>query len=83
MTNFTREQLVEMASKDVLTVEFEKADGTLRKMKCTLKDGVAPKVEKSEKPRAVSQSTLPVWDIEKEAWRSFTIARVKNVEVYK
>jgi hypothetical protein len=35
-----------------------------------------PEYEKSENPKTPNYDVLPVWDLEKEAWRSF---RVENV----
>ena len=83
---YTREQLIEMASTNILSVEFEKNDGTLRKMKCTLQSDLVPQKEVAEtveKNRKINFETLPVWDLEKEGWRSFTVAKVKAVEIYK
>lgn len=63
------------------TVTFTKADGTERVMKCTLVPEQLPKVELKEdvKPRKESTTSMRVFDLEKNEWRSFTIKKVKQV----
>ena len=65
------------------TVTFTKKDGTERVMKCTLEEAVLPKVELKEdaKPRKESTTSMRVFDLEKQEWRSFTIKSVKRVEL--
>lgn len=62
-------------------VTFTKADGTERMMKCTLNPEQLPKVEIKEdaKPRKESTTSMRVFDLEKNEWRSFTIKKVKQV----
>jgi hypothetical protein len=62
-------------------VTFTKSDGTERVMKCTLVPEQLPKVEIKEdaKPRKESTTTMRVFDLEKNEWRSFTIKKVKQV----
>jgi len=59
-----------------LHIEFTKKDGTVRKMRCTLDEQYVPKATKEEplsqkKVRAVNEEVQVVWDLDKEAWRSF------------
>ena len=65
------------------TVTFTKKDGTERVMKCTLEESQLPKVELKEdsKPRKESTTSMRVFDLEKQEWRSFTIKSVKRVEI--
>lgn len=67
---------------NVVDVTFTKKDGTERLMKCTLDPEILPKVEIKEdvKPRKESTTSMRVFDIEKNEWRSFTIKSVKNVK---
>ena len=62
-------------------VTFIKSDGTERVMKCTLVPKQLPKVEIKEgaKPRKESTTSMRVFDLEKNEWRSFTIKKVKKV----
>ena len=79
--------------KDVLhdgvaLVEFVKADGTNRVMKCTLSDlhgakyTSTPIVEAAatDKPKKVNTDTCPVWDVDVGAWRSFRWDRLKRID---
>lgn len=84
--SYKREEIMGLLVNDVVTVEFIKSTGELRKMKCTLKEGIVPPAEKSEvtqakKVRKVSEDVIPVWDTEKESWRSFRVDSVKFVAV--
>ena len=65
------------------TVTFTKADGSERVMNCTLEADKLPKVELKEgaKPRKESTTSMRVFDLDKNEWRSFTIRNVKKVEI--
>lgn len=62
-------------------IVFTKADGTERRMLATLCPSLIPTTEaKEEKPaRAASTETLGVFDLEKQAWRSFRYDSVLEV----
>ena len=49
---------------------FQKVDGSLRDMFCTLNPNALPKEYNSELASQSKPGTLTVWDIEKDAWRS-------------
>jgi len=57
-------------------VTFEKMDGTIRVMRCTLRPEVLPELKGSnvKKPDEI----LPVWDLENEGWRCFDIWTVQK-----
>ena len=79
-----REELLTKLKEKVLVVSFKKKDGTNRNMKCTLKESIVPKATKEDplsqkKIRALNEEVVPVWDVEKEGWRSF---RVDSVITY-
>jgi hypothetical protein len=61
------------------TVVFTKADGTERSMLCTLQENSIP-VEQRPKGEVKKQSddALAVWDVEKQAWRSFRYDAIKQ-----
>ena len=63
------------------TVTFTKKDGTERVMNCTLQPELLPVVELKEdvKPRKESTTSMRVFDLEKNEWRSFTIKKVTQV----
>lgn len=77
--NFDINNLKESLTKSVLTVEFEKLDGTLRTMRCTLDPSVVPQTEGTSN-RKPNDNVQVVWDVEAQGWRSFRIDRIKNVE---
>ena len=75
-----RKWLGEHLAYGPVTVVFEKKDGTLREMRCTLKD--VPQYERkteSETPRKKNDEVISVYDLDKSDWRSFRIDSVKNV----
>jgi hypothetical protein len=75
-----REWLTGVLKNGTANVEFEKKDGTIRVMKCTLTPALLPTINESEKPaRKVSLDTLIVYDMEANAWRSFRWDSVKSV----
>jgi hypothetical protein len=64
-----------------MTIEFEKKDGTLRKLFCTLSENKIP-AEKMPKGtgKAKSDEVLAVFDVEKDDWRSFRWDSIKRIE---
>lgn len=56
----------------VVTVRFKKKDGTVRDMRCTLKEDLVKNYEKkSERVKAVNDDVCSVFDLDKDEWRSF------------
>ena len=81
-----REELINNLKENICVVSFKKKDGTNRNMKCTLKENVVPKATKEDplsqkKIRALNEEVIPVWDVEKEGWRSFRVDSVSFVGV--
>jgi len=76
-----REQLIETLSSKVLNVTFEKKDGTLREMTCTLDEGMIPeeKRPKGTGERKVNEEVLSVFDLNIKEWRSFRIDSLKEI----
>lgn len=67
-----------------VTITFTKKDGAERVMKCTLDPELLPKVEpkivtEDKKPRKESTTSMRVFDLEKNEWRSFTIKSIKHI----
>ena len=67
-------------------VTFIKSDGSERVMKCTLSPELLPNVKvevtegkENKKPRKESTTSMRVFDLEKNEWRSFTIKKVTKV----
>jgi len=73
------EELRESLSKGVCTVKFTKVSGEERIMKCTTNYDLLPQHEqKTESTRKFSDEATRVYDLEKQAWRSFRNDSVKD-----
>lgn len=80
----TREAVANILSNEVANVTFTKSDGSERVMKCTLVDEYIPSPELNlarTSTRKVNEAVLPVWDIDKNAWRSFRIDSITAIQV--
>lgn len=80
---FDRYTLGEHLKNGVVTVVFEKLDGSLREMRCTLKPESLPQLlQESETPRrAVNDDVMAVWDLDNGGWRSFRLDSVKRIVI--
>lgn len=78
-----RDWLKGILNETVVTVEFIKADGTERSMKCTLSEAFGAKHVNSttdSTPRKPNPEVCAVWDVTQSAWRSFRWDRLKRIE---
>ncbi len=71
-----RDELLEKLKNNIMNINFEKRDGSTRKMKATLREDIIPKATKADplsqtKIRNISPDVQPVWDMDNEGWRSF------------
>lgn len=67
-----RNYLLQLLKEGPLHIEFTKSDGTVRKMRCSLKDDLVSKYEKkTERTKEPNTSTQSVYDLDKQQWRSF------------
>ena len=81
--------LKEDLKNGVVTVVFEKKDGSERTMRATLSDLYVPQVEPSmlseydgnvpKKAKQLNDNVQSVWDIDANDWRSFRIDSVKQL----
>lgn len=78
-----RYELKETLENGVATVTFEKVDGTLREMRCTLRSDMMPvqllREEGDASKRTTPDTVLAVWDLDQGGWRSFRVDSVKSV----
>jgi len=72
--------LIRALKEQEVVVSFKKVDGTIRDMKCTLMENRIPedKKPKSENSKK-NDSVLPVFDIEKDSWRSFRWDSIQKI----
>lgn len=83
--------LYDQDNKGVM-VEFTKVDGTIRKMLCTLAATLIPEeaqpkveaetIETPEDPAPPAPAACRVYDLEKQAWRSFRWDSIINFTVW-
>ena len=70
----------ELQTRDCRVI-FKKTNGEERDMLCTLQEGVVPPATKEDpltqkKVRSVNEEVIPVWDVNKQAWRAFRVDSV-------
>ena len=65
-----------------ITVDFQKATGEFRSMKCTLNPDLGAKytVTESKNPRKPNLDVCVVWDTSQQAWRSFRWDRIRRIQ---
>lgn len=84
---YDKYELKEVIQNNVVTVTFEKVDGTERTMKCTLIPEYLPNTVDNNKQlltesvRKENPANLSVWDVENNSWRSFRYDSVKAVQL--
>jgi hypothetical protein len=77
-----RDKIITALLEGVTTVSFTKVDGERRDMQCTLNAELLPAIVETVetadvKPvRKVNPDVQRVWDMDKQAWRSFNWTRV-------
>lgn len=63
-------------------VEFNKANGEYRKMRCTLSESVLPPSQSTEaKTYTGDENHMAVWDLDAQGWRSFIFDNIIRYEV--
>jgi hypothetical protein len=78
----TKEEIKDLLKRKIVNVKFKKKDGSERTMKCTLLSDLVPVYEKkTERTRPENEGALAVWDLEKEAFRSFKVDSVIDYQV--
>jgi hypothetical protein len=65
-----------------IIVDFEKANGEFRSMKCTLNPDLGAKytVTENKNPRKPNPDVCVVWDTGQQGWRSFRWDRMKRIQ---
>jgi hypothetical protein len=75
-----REWLSGLLRTEHVKITFTKKDGTVRELLATLKEEViVPYEKKTERTRSPNKDSISVWDLEKNAWRSFRYDSVSKV----
>lgn len=83
MIEITRDDLAKMLINGIVEVEFTKADGKQRVMKCTLNPDYLPEPDEKEikeydgKPqKLVNPDQIRVYDIEADGFRTVTLSKL-------
>lgn len=77
----SKAELKENLSKSVSEVIFNKSDGTVRIMNCTLMAKYLPEqVAEKTNNRKENDGVIAVWDLDNEGWRSFRIESLTQVK---
>jgi len=85
----TRDEMKSQLQTGNYEVHFIKADGSIRIMRCTLQESSLPPQpallteegsEVQKRRMTTSMDTLPVWDLDENAWRSFRLDSIIRVE---
>jgi hypothetical protein len=74
------EELRELLKTDLVTVVFTKKDGTKREMHCTTISDYLPEVSSNTVSVPPKEDIVTVWDLEQNAWRSFTFSSIQSIE---
>jgi hypothetical protein len=75
------EQVKELLRNNVITVNFRKKDGTIRQMLCTTMSEYLPEFNGTSTTSSSFDNILTVWDLEKNAWRSFKYDSIQSIYV--
>lgn len=82
----TRDDLKQILTQNVVTVDFLKLNGDRRVMTCTLREDIKPPATKTDPMsqtavREIADSVISVWDVNAQGWRSFRYERVNRVDI--
>lgn len=80
MSLFDKYKLKEDLSNGVYTIVFEKVDGTIREMRCTLEPKYLPQLLTEETGLSKgNDQVLAVWDLDNNGWRSMRVDSIQTV----
>ena len=76
-----RDSLIKLLHEQDMIITFTKKDGTVREMQCTLAEDI---ITEDNRPKGEVEvrdngDTIRVFDIEKDAWRSFNYSTIISV----
>lgn len=82
MQNLDWDKILNEMHFGVAEVTFKKADGTMRVMQCTLANYLLPETKGGKSTTSGNPDIVVVFDLEKEAWRSFKKSTVTEVVIH-
>jgi hypothetical protein len=80
--NVFESSIKELLHNKLVTVKFTKKDGSERVMHCTLQTDLLPpqEIKENKEPRKRSDTSIAVYDVQANGWRSFTYRSVYRIE---
>jgi hypothetical protein len=75
-----REEMLNLLREGICYVEFEKKDGTIRKMNCTINQTLIPEDKIPKENVEYANSVIRVFEVPEDQWRSFRVDSVKKFE---
>ena len=72
----TQEEIVELLREGIVSVRFEKSDGSEREMSCTLHPSKLPPPRPGATASEPSPDLIVCWSLDAEGWRSFKPSRL-------
>ena len=88
--NYERDVVLKDLQENVVEVRFNKVDGTLRRMRCTLMPNLLPpnvdfNYLKEQHNKEENKNVVACWDVENNGWRSFrmdSIVYLQAIDAY-
>lgn len=77
-----RDFIAPLLKEGIITVTFEKVNGDVRKMECTLMEEYLPPqkpVEEAAPVKKHNPDVYSVWSVNDKGWRSFRLNHVTNI----
>jgi hypothetical protein len=80
----TKEHLKQLLKENTLLVKFQKINGEIREMKCTLKQDVVPPYQSkdSSKKKTENDNVIAAWDVNKKEFRSFRLDLLQEYHIF-
>jgi hypothetical protein len=79
---YSRKEIVQNLEHTILSITFEKVDGTIRTMNATLLPEWIPKLSKTFLPEGENHDVICCFDIDNLGWRSFRVNNVISVQLH-
>jgi hypothetical protein len=74
-----RDWLRGLLRTNTVHLTFRKKDDTIREMTCTLMESKLPQKEQGKESRKENDTSIPVFDLEKNEWRAFRFDSIKQI----
>lgn len=77
---FDKDELIKTLSSGLSKITFFKVDGSVREMVCTRDVSIIPSDRQESTGTKTFTSTIPVYDVENDGWRSFIVDNLISIE---